>query len=144
MVKIAVRLFAVFYTVVCLLACSSANNKPLLIGFSADSSAIVFNHIDQSGLLQMQTGQNADSLLHKLVSVLETPSENDSTLKESPVEGRFKLSGTNLVFIPARPFVRGRDYLVITHLNTRFGQLKDALNGGLNNRVKPVSKLLTR
>lgn len=144
MVKSAVKLFTVFCTVVCLLACSSANNKPLLIGFSADSSAIVFNHIDQSGLLQLQTGQNADSLLHQLVSVLETPSENDAALKESPVEGRFKLSDTNLVFIPARPFVRGRDYLVITHLNTRFGQLKDVVNGGLNNRVKPVSKLLTR
>ncbi|MNL34086.1 hypothetical protein D3C87_1560330 [compost metagenome] len=115
-----------------------------MIGFSADSSAIVFNHIDQSGLLQLQTGQNADSLLHTLVSVLETPSENDATLKESHVEGRFKLSDTNLVFIPARPFVRGRDYLVITHLNTRFGQLKDVLNGGLNNRIKPVSKLLAR
>jgi hypothetical protein len=144
MVKSTVNLFAVLYAAVCLLACSSANNKPLLIDFNADSSAIAFNHIDKAGLLQLQTGQNADSLLHNLVSVLETPSEKDTTLKEAPVEGRFKVSDSNLVFIPARPFVKGRDYLVITHLNTHFGQLKDVVNGGLSNRVKPASKLLTR
>lgn len=144
MVKSAVNLFAVLYAAVCLLACSSANNKPLLIGFSADSSAIVFNDIDQSGLLQLKTGQNADSLLHSLVSVLESPSEKDTTIRDAPVKGRFKVSDSNLVFIPAMPFVKGRDYLVITHLNTRFGELKDVVNGGLNNRIKPVSKLLTR
>ncbi|MDR6785989.1 hypothetical protein ABIE26_004541 [Pedobacter africanus] len=144
MVKSTVNLFAVLYAAVCLLACSSANNKPLLIGFSADSSAIVFNDIDQSGLLQLKTGQNADSLLHSLVSVLESPSEKDTAIKEAPVEGRFKVSDSNLVFIPAMPFVKGRDYLVITHLNTRFGELKDVMNGGLSNRIKPVSKLLTR
>lgn len=150
MVKSAVGLFAVLCIVVFLLACSSANNKPLLIGFNADSTAIVFNHIDRAGLLQLQAGQNADALLHDLVSVLETPSEKDAirsthaALKEAPVEGRFKLSDSNLVFIPSRPFVKGRDYLVITHLNTRFGNMKDVLNGGLSNRVKPASKLLTR
>ncbi|SMC71063.1 hypothetical protein [Pedobacter africanus] len=144
MVKSVVKLFAVLCTLVCLLACSSANNKPLLIGFTADSTAIVFKGIDRAGLLQLKSIKNTDSILYSLISVLETPSEKNPAIQEAPVEGRFKLGNDNLVFIPSRPFVKGRDYLVITHLNTKFGTLKDAISGGLNNRVKPVHQLLSR
>lgn len=144
MIKVAVLLPAFSFFAVCLLACSSANNKPLLIGFTADSTAIVFKDIDKAGLLQLKSMKNTDSVLYNLVSVLETPSEKDPAIKEAPVEGRFKLSDSNLVFIPARPFVKGRDYLVITHLNVQFGTFKDAMSGGLNARVKPQQQLLSR
>lgn len=144
MVKSSVTLFCVFFTAGLLSGCSSANNKPLLIGFSADSTSIVLNHIDQTGLLQLQTLKNGGAALNNLVSVLQTPSERDSMFKELPIDGKVMVTDSNLVFIPSHPFVKGRDYLVITHLNAKFGNTKDLLGGELKNRVKPLQKLLTR
>lgn len=142
MVKSSVK--RVIFFAVFLFACSSANNKPLLIGFNSDSTAIVFKQIEQSGLLELQQLQPGDSTFNNLAAVLQTPSEKDTSITEQPVEGRFSVTGSNLVFIPARPFVKGRDYLVITHLNARFGNVKDVLGGELKNRVKPLQKLLSR
>ncbi|ACU02364.1 hypothetical protein [Pedobacter heparinus] len=144
MVKNSVKLSVAFCALMALFACSSANNKPLLIGFNTDSTAIVFNQIEQSGLLELQQLQAGDSTFNNLVSVLQTPSEKDSTIKETPVEGRFTVTDSNLVFIPISSFVKGRDYLVITHLNAKFGNMKDLLSGELKNRVRPVQKLLRR
>lgn len=126
-------------------ACSPANNKPLLIDFSADSSAIVFDNIDRAGLLQLQNeSSGTDSALNGLVSVLQTPSDQDSTLKELPIEGRVVVTDTNLVFIPKMPFVKGRDYLVMTHLNARFGSVKEMLKNELKPGVRAQQQLLTR
>ncbi|WP_316810420.1 hypothetical protein [Pedobacter heparinus] len=144
MVKSSVKRVSFFAAFLFLFACSSANNKPLLIGFNSDSTAIVFKQIEQSGLLELQQLKPGDSAFNNLVAVLQTPSEKDTSINEAPVEGRFSVTDSNLVFIPARPFVRGRDYLVITHLNAKFGQMKDLLVGELKNRVKPQQKLLTR
>lgn len=144
MVKSSVQRLSFFAALLFLLACSSANNKPLLIGFNSDSTAIVFKQIEQSGLLELQQLKPGDSTLYNLVSVLETPSEKDTSITERPVEGSFSLSDSNLVFIPASPFVKGRDYLVITHLNAKFGNIKDLLGGEVKNRVKPLQKLLSR
>jgi hypothetical protein len=144
MVKSFLKLLSVCAVVLSFLACSSANNKPVLIGFNADSTAIVFNQIDQRGLLQLQQLPQGDTALSALFSVLQTPSEKDTTFKESPVQGKIKLSDSNLVFIPALPFVKGRDYLVITHLNARFGDMKALLRGELKPRIKPYQQVLTR
>jgi hypothetical protein len=144
MVKSSVKLSGVFFTVGLLLACSSANNKPLLIDFSADSTSIIFNHIDQTGLLQLQTLKNGDSSFNNLISVLQIPSERDSTLKELPLEGKVMVTDSTLVFIPDTPFIKGRDYLVITHLNARFGSIEKMLKGELRYGVKPLQKLLTK
>ena len=139
-----IQQFCTFFVVVFLFACSSANNKPLLITFSADSTSIVFNNIDPVGLLQLQGGSVTDSTLNSLVSVLQTPSELDSTLKELPIAGRVVVTDSNLVFIPAQAFVRGRDYLIITYLNARFGDAKDLVSGELKPEVRPLQKTLTR
>ncbi|WP_316816883.1 hypothetical protein [Pedobacter nyackensis] len=144
MIKYFVQPTGVFFLVVLLFACSSTNNKPLLIGFSADSSAIVFNDIDQAGLLQLQNLEGNDTTLNSLVSVLQTPSERDSTIKESPVDGKILVTDSCIVFTPSVPFLKGRDYLVITHLNTRFGSIKDLLKDEVVNRVRPQQQLLTR
>ena len=144
MVKSLVKLFVVVLFSGFLFACSSANNKPLLIDFSADSSAIVFNNIEQAGLSQLQKSEGKDSTLNNLIAVLQSPSEKDATLKELPVNGKVLLTDSNVVFIPLRPFVKGRDYLVITHLSARFGAIADLLKGEVVNRVRPQQKLLTR
>jgi len=145
MVKSFVRPFGGFLFVIFLFACSSANNKPLLIGFSADSSAIVFDNINRAGLLQLQNeSSGADSTLNGLVSVLQTPSDQDSTLKEFPIEGRVIVTDSNLVFIPKMPFVKGRNYLVVTHLNARFGSVKELLKNELKPGVRAHQQLLAR
>ncbi|MFA4867313.1 MAG: hypothetical protein WC623_03895 [Pedobacter sp.] len=136
---ITVLLFA------CLLfGCSSTNNKPLLIDFSADSSSIVFNHIDRVGLNQLQEFGADDSTFKSLVSILEMPGVLDTTFKEHAINGKFQLTDSNLVFIPERSFVKGREYLVITHLNSKFGDLKALLKGELSTGVRPLQKALSR
>ena len=144
MVKTLVKQFVVLLFPGFLFACSSANNKPLIIDFSADSSAIVFNNIGQTGLLQLQKRPGNGSTLSSLIAVLHSPSEKDSTLKELPVEGKILVTDSNVVFMPLKPFVKGRDYLVITHLSARFGAVGDLLKGEVVNRVRPQQKLLTR
>ncbi|MNH44470.1 hypothetical protein D3C79_1066460 [compost metagenome] len=72
------------------------------------------------------------------------PGELDTMFKERPVEGKFQLSDSNLVFIPERSFVKGREYLVITHLNSKFGDMKALLKGELSTGVRPLQKALSR
>ena len=130
---------------ICMLgACSTTNNKPLLIGFSADSSSIVVSHIDRPGLLQLNTVDAQDSALSSLITVLQTPSETDTLFREAPMEGQLILTDTNIVFKPSQPFVKGRDYLVITYLNARFGTAEQIFKSKLNTSVKPQQVVLTR
>lgn len=144
MVKSLVKQFAIIILSGFLFACSYANNKPLLIGFSADSSAIVFNNIGQAGLLELQNQPGNDRALNGLIAVLQSPSEKDSTLKEIPVEGKVLVTDSNIVFIPLRPFVKGTNYLVVTHLSARFAAAEDLLKGEVVNRIRPQQKLLRR
>lgn len=144
MIKYFLQQTGVLSLVVLLFACSSTNNKPLLIGFSTDSTAIVFSHVDRAGLLQMRSMGKGDTVFHQLISVLQTPSEADAIFIEQEIAGNIVSTDSNLVFIPITPFVKGRDYLVITHLNVEFGRLKDMLTGDLKNRIRPVQKTLTR
>lgn len=144
MVKSLVTRFVVALFSGLLFACSSANNKPLLIDFSADSSAIVFNNIEQAGLLQLQKNVGKDLTLNNLIAVLQSPSEKDATLKELPIDGKVLVTDSSVVFIPLRPFVKGKDYLVVTHLSARFGAVEDLLKGQVVNRVRPQQKLLKR
>lgn len=125
-------------------ACSSTNSKPLFIGFSADSTAIVFSHITPAGLLQLKNTQPADSVFNHLIAVLQTPSEKDTSIKEMPIAGKVFVTDSNIVFKPAVPFVKGNDYLVITHLNSNFGNAEKIVSGKLSYLVKPIQKVLTR
>lgn len=143
MVKSSVQLLLLFFVIV-LFACSSANNKPLLIDFSADSSSVVFNQIDQTGLLQLKSLGQGDSTLNNLISVLQTPSAIDTGLRELPVDGKIMVTDSNLVFIPASPFVKGKTYLVVTYLNARFGSIEKILKNELKPGIRPQQKVLTR
>ncbi|SHF60853.1 hypothetical protein [Pedobacter caeni] len=144
MLKCFVKLTGVLYSLGLFVACSNANNKPLSIDFSLDSTKIVLSHIDETGFLSLKNSKEADSALNELVVVLQTPSEQDSAIREEPVPGKMLLTDSNIVFIPLHPFVKGRDYLVITHLNIRFGGMEEIVKGKVSYRMKPQQKMLTR
>lgn len=144
MLKCFVKVFLAFCAISSVFACTSTNSKPLLIGFSADSSSIVFGNINEAGLLKLKNAVASDSVFHSLISVLQTPSEKDTAIKEIPIEGAVSIRGKEVVFVPEKPFVKNRDYLVITYLNARFGNAEDIMKGELSYGVKPAQKLLTR
>lgn len=144
MLKCFVKVFLAFCAISSVSACTSTNSKPLLIGFSADSSSIVFGNINEAGLLTLKDTAATDSVFHSLISVLQTPSEKDTAIKEMPIEGVVSIRGNEVVFVPEKPFVKNRDYLVITYLNARFGNAEDIMKGELSYGVKPTQKLLTR
>ena len=144
MLKFFVKGFLAFCSISSVFACTSTNSKPLLIGFSADSASIVFGNINQAGLLQLKNAPLTDSVFRHLISVLQTPSEKDTAIKEMPIEGQVSIRGDEVVFVPEKPFTKGRDYLVITYLNARFGNSEDIMKGELSYGVKPTKELLTR
>lgn len=136
--------FSMMLYLLCMLsACSSANNKPLCIGFSADSTAIVFKDIDPAGLLQLQQLPAGDTTLKRLFSVTR-PGALDTSLREQMLPGKFKLTDQTLLFIPDQPFVKGSNYLVSSYLNLQPGSFKKMLRGELNYHTKPVQRLLKR
>jgi hypothetical protein len=125
-------------------ACSSANSKPLSIAFSADSTRILIRDIDAAGLHQLHNMGDLDSLRSPLLTVMDTPSDEDSTGREHEVPGKTRFVNDVLEFRPEQPFQKGKQYLVITYLNVRFGNLQSVLRGTMRNGVRPNQKLLKR
>lgn len=138
-----VRLLFLSFLISCS-GCSSGGREPLSIDFSADSTAVVFKNINPAGLLQLKNTGLSDAALNDLVSVLQTPSENDTAIAEASLPGKVLLGDSVIVFQPDSSFVKGRSYLVITHLNVEFGDLKKAAKSELSYTMKPVQKLLVR
>lgn len=126
------------------IACSTANNKPVLVSFSSDSSAVVISGISAAGLAQLKSSPAEDSLVYNLVSVFQTPSEHDTSVVEQPVKGLISIQNHTVVFKPGKPFVKGRDYLVLTYLNSQFANAGAMLKGQLDYKLKPVQKVLSR
>ena len=124
--------------------CSSSNSKPLSIEFASDSSTIVISNIDKPGLLRLKQLNPQDSLFTELISVLQTPSEQDTAIREELIPGKYAVSDTSVVFIPTQPFIKGREYLVITHMNAKFGDAEQVAKGQLSLGVKPIQKSLVR
>ncbi|WP_158796523.1 hypothetical protein [Pedobacter sp. L105] len=130
--------------VISLVSCSSANNKPLLIKFSPDSSAIVFSGIDPAGLLQVRNIPHIDTAYSALISIVQQPAENDSSAMELPFPGKLSLTDSTVVFKPSTPFVKGRSYEVVSYLNAKFNNAVMLFSGKLNHRVKPEQAILKR
>lgn len=124
--------------------CSSSNSKPLSIEFARDSSTIIISNIDKPGLLGLRQLKPQDSVFKELIAVLQTPSEKDSAIREELIPGNYAVSDSGVVFSPAQPFVKGREYLVITHMNAKFGDAEQVAKGQLSLGVKPVQKSLLR
>lgn len=124
--------------------CNATNNKPLSIRFSSDSNKIIISNINEAGLYQIKANINTDSSYQKLVSVLQTPADEDSTSMEIEWPGKLNVVGDSLVFVPNLPFVRSKVYLVETILNAQFASGKDIVKSRVGFKVRAQQKLLKR
>lgn len=127
-----------------LLSCSQTNSKPLLIAFSSDSSQIVIKDINEAGLFQLKTNINTDSSYQHLVTVLQTPDDDDSTSMEVEWQGKLSLKSNELLFTPNFPFVKGKTYVVETILNSQFASGADVIKAEVGTRIKPQQQILKR
>jgi hypothetical protein len=130
--------------VIFLFSCSPANNKPVLIAFSADSTAIVFSGVNRAGLFKVRGIPNIDTAYQQVLSVMETPGEDDSTSMELPFPGKLRFTDSSVVFDPLTPFVSGKSYLVVSYMNVKFANTEMVLSEKLNSRLKPDQVVLTR
>ncbi|RZK60569.1 MAG: hypothetical protein EOO91_00840 [Pedobacter sp.] len=133
-----------FVICIALTACSSTNSKPLSIRFSADSSKIIISAINEAGLYQLKANIKIDSNYQKLVSVLQTPAEDDSTSMEIEWPGRLNVAGDSLIFTPTLPFEKKKEYLVETILNAQFASGKDIVKSKVGFKVKAQQQILKR
>lgn len=138
---------SLFYAFICismLFACNSTNNKPLLIKFSSDSSSILISNISTAGLLQLKNNINTDTTYQNLVTVLITPSEDDSVTMEKQWPGKLKMRGDELEFAPDSPFVKGKSYLVSTIINVSFANAEKVIKGGMGASLNAQEQQLQR
>lgn len=138
-----IKLAAVLYCM-CLFACTTANYTPIAIHFSSDSNTIILANIEKAGLYKLKANLETDSTYQNLVSVLQTPAEDDSTSMEVVWPGKLSLQGDSLIFKPDRPFVKGKYYLVETMLNTKFATGKEIVKADVGHAIKPQQELLKR
>jgi len=123
-------------TSICMsLSCTSSNNKPVIIDFSADSSAIILSDIHPVGLLQLKNSKASATTRMNWVSV---------TVNGAGVPGKVNIQDNKLLFIPEKPFEKGKNYVVSTPLNSNFGGAKEILKGKINYKIKPQQKTLQR
>ncbi len=126
----------VFLIAICVaIGCTTSNNKPVVINFSADRSVIVVTGINPVGLLQLKNNE-----------VHEEVKSNWLTVRANGIKvpGKVSIKGDTLLFVPTTAFLKGQAYLVSTPLNTRFGDGKDLLQGQINYSLAPHQKLLQR
>lgn len=126
------------------LACTRKDNTKLSIQFSKDSSAIEISNIDLAALLQLKNNLATDTLYQKLVSVLETPADDDSTGIEREWSGKLSMNDDKVVFKPDSSFVKGKTYLVETQLNMSFGDIEQMIKGKMKTTMRFQQQLLKR
>lgn len=136
--------YIVLFILVCCFGCSTSNSEPISICFSADSNKILISNIDPAGLYQIKNNIKTDTMYQKLVSVLQTPAEDDSVSMEMDWPGTLSVAGDSLVFIPNKPFVKGKNYLVETMINSKFASGADILKSDVGHSLKPQQKTLIR
>ncbi len=134
-----IGLFSLF-----LWSCGQSSHPPVVIGFSVDSSAIVISNIDAASLRQLQQHLPSDSSYQNLVSVLQTPGDDDSVSMEIDWPGHLSVADQTLVFKPDTPFVKGKSYLVETMISAQFANAKDIVESKVGYQVKPQQRLLKR
>lgn len=127
-----------------LLACNTTNNKPVSIQFAADSNTIIISNINDASLFHLKKYIHADSSDQNLVSVLQTPVDDDSTSMEMDWPGKLNITDHQLIFTPQSPFVKGKAYLVETIISGEFASGKDIIESKVGYKVKPQQQLLKR
>jgi hypothetical protein len=144
MYKYLIKLPLLSLFVVCLISCAPANNKPVLIRFSADSSKIILSGIAPAGLLQLKNTPGIDTAYSDIIHVMELPGDNFAAGVERELPGKVKISDSTVVFTPRDSFVRGKSYQVVSYMNARFGDAGMILKGRLDHKVKPSYIILNR
>jgi hypothetical protein len=127
-----------------LLSCNTTTKKSVLIDFSADSSAIIVSNINNDGLLHLKKGLKTDTIYQKIVTVLETPSDEDSTGMEIEWPGKLTMQGDHLIFTPDSAFKKGKHYLVETIINSEFATTEEILKSNVGHKVRPQQKILEK
>lgn len=137
------------YAVLCLLlcslyACNSTKSKPLEIDFSKDSLAIEIRNIDPVGMAKIRNGELTDSLLQGMVTVLQSPQAGDSAGVELEVQGEILPAAVGLIFKPEAGFKKGRKYMVLTYVNSRFADFQSIIKSQTKFNMAPNQKVLLR
>ncbi|MEJ5993633.1 hypothetical protein WG904_04305 [Pedobacter sp. Du54] len=138
------KLFTVIFCVFLCYSCSKHENNPLSIKFSADSATIVVSNIDAAALLKLKNNIKTDTTYQKLVSVLLTPADDDSTSMEREWPGKLSMKEDSVVFKPDSPFLKGKIYLVETKLNMSFGDVEQMIKGNVRARMNFQQQVLKR
>lgn len=139
-----VKFFATVNLFWFLIACGSTNNEPLSIQFSSDSAKIIIKNINDAGLYQLKKNLSTDSAYQNIVSVLQTPAEDDSTSMEIDYPGELTINGENLVYTPKKPFEKGKVYLVETMINARFAKSEEIIKSQVGRQLKAQQQILKR
>jgi hypothetical protein len=129
-----IGLIVVFFS--CLFTgCSISNNKPVIIEFTADSSAICLKGINPVGLLELQHQVAQDAKAGDWVRVFAGGRE---------VPGTLRMVNKEIWFIPDTAFEKGKTYMVSTPLNATFGDADQVLKGKVRYHLQPQEVLLKR
>jgi hypothetical protein len=132
----------VFMLLCSLGACNSTKNSPLDIDFSRDSTSIVIKNIDPVGMAKIKNGELGDSLLQELVTVLESPLAEDTAGMQLQMPGKVLPAGDALIFQPGRPFEKGRKYMVLTYINSKFADFQSIIKSKTKFNMAPNQKVL--
>jgi hypothetical protein len=127
-----------------LFACNSTKSRPLEIDFAKDSASIEIRNIDPAGMAKIRNGELNDSLLQELVTVLQSPLAGDSVGMELEVEGKVLPAADALIFKPEAPFEKGRKYMVLTYVNSRFADFQSIIKSQTKFNMAPNQKVLWR
>lgn len=138
------NLYLRVWIVCCCVACSNKKNEPLNIVFTEDSTSIQIKNIDPVGLLKIKNGQLNDSVVQRMVQVLVSPEVGDSSGREQTLPGRISVDSAALIFRPAEPFEKGRRYMVLTFINSKFGDLQSLIQSKTKFSMAPNQKILQR
>jgi hypothetical protein len=138
------NLYLTVLMVCCILACSNTKNEPLDIDFSKDSSSIQIKHIDPVGLLKIKNGELSDSVVQRMVQVVVSPEEGDTSSRDQLVPGKIIADSLSLIFTPSLPFEKGKRYMVLTFINSKFGDLQSLIQNKTKFSMAPNQKILQR
>lgn len=127
-----------------LTACTTTNSKPVSIKFSRDSSKILISNINATALLQIKNNINSYASYQNLVTVLQTPAQNDTISIEIDWPGKLNLANATLIFTPKIPFAKGKTYLVSTLINVQFLTTEKVLKSKMEPKVSAQQQILVR
>ncbi len=140
-----IKAFAIIlFLITGLAACGNKEVNGLSITFNKDSTAIIVSGMDQAGYFSLEDLNKKGDSLKGIVTVLETPNQRDTLFMEREMPGSISLVDNNVVFTPDTPFVKEREYVVSTLINSGVGGSRNMMKGKLNIKAATTQKTLIR